>query len=88
MSADTIALLRHRLAALQPELIAIDDESTQHAGHAGAGNGGHYRLTIVANAFAGKNTVARHRLIYAAAGDLMRDRIHALGIRAFAPGEV
>ena len=88
MSADTIALLRDRLATLQPESIAIDDESTLHAGHAGAGNGGHYQLTLVAAAFAGKNTVARHRLIYAAAGDLMRDRIHALSIRAFAPGEV
>lgn len=88
MSADTIALLRERLAALQPASIAIDDDSHRHAGHAGAKDGGHYRLTIVAAAFAGRNTVARHRLIYDAAGDLMRGRIHALSIRAFAPGEV
>jgi BolA protein len=45
-------------------------------------------VTIVAAAFAGHNTVARHRLVYAAAGDLMRGHIHALAIRAFAPGEV
>ena len=88
MSSETIALLRERLAALQPASIAIDDESHRHAGHAGAKDGGHYQLTIVAAAFAGHNTVARHRLIYAAAGDLMRGRIHALSIHAFAPGEV
>ena len=55
--------------------IPLKDGRTLHhevRGHHGAGNGGHYQLTIVAAAFAGKNTVARHRLIYAAAGDLMR----------------
>ncbi|MBS1144335.1 MAG: transcriptional regulator, BolA protein family [Proteobacteria bacterium] len=88
MSAETIALLRERLAVLQPESIAIEDESHKHAGHAGAREGGHYQLQIVAQAFAGKSTIARHRLIYDAAGDLMRGRIHALSIRANVPGEV
>jgi len=88
LSADTIALLRDRLATLQPASVAIEDESHRHAGHAGAKDGGHYRLTIVAAAFAGQNTVTRHRLIYAAAGDLMRGRIHALSIHAFTPDEV
>ncbi|HSN64794.1 MAG TPA: BolA family protein, partial [Azonexus sp.] len=64
------------------------DESHRHAGHAGAKDGGHYKITIVAAAFAGHNTVKRHRLIYDAAGDLMRGRIHALSIRAFSPDEV
>ena len=50
--------------------------------------GGHYRLRIVAAAFAGKGTVARHRLVYDAAGDLMHGPVHALAIRALAPGEV
>lgn len=89
MSKDTIALLRQRLAVLQPLALDITDDSHRHAGHAGAkGGGGHYRLTIVAAAFAGRNTVARHRLIYDAAGDLMRGPIHALGINALTPDEV
>jgi len=88
LSNATIDLLRQRLAVLQPQSIAIEDESHRHAGHAGAKDGGHYKLDIVAAAFAGKNTVARHRLIYDAAGDLMRGRIHALSIRALAPDEV
>jgi BolA protein len=88
MSTETIELLRQRLGTLQAQSIAIEDESHRHAGHAGAKDGGHYRLAIVAAAFAGKNTVTRHRLIYDAAGDLMRGRIHALSIRALAPDEV
>ena len=88
MSAETVELLRQRLAVLQPESIDIQDDSHRHAGHAGARDGGHYQLQIVAQAFAGKSTMARHRLIYDAAGDLMRGRIHALSIRAKVPGEV
>ena len=88
MSSETVELLRQRLVTLNPLSIAIEDESHRHAGHAGARDGGHYKLDIVATAFAGKNTVARHRLIYDAAGDLMRSRIHALSIRAFTPEEV
>lgn len=88
MSSETVELLRQRLAPLNAVRIAIEDESHRHAGHAGAKDGGHYKLEIVATAFAGKNTVARHRLIYDAVGDLMRGRIHALSIRAFTPEEV
>ena len=88
MSAETVELLRQRLQSLNPLSVVIEDESHRHAGHAGAREGGHYELVIVAEAFSGKNTVARHRLIYYAAGDLMRRGIHALSIRAFAPGEV
>lgn len=88
MSASTVERLRERLAALQPVSIAIEDESHRHAGHAGAKDGGHYKLDIVATVFTGKNTVARHRLIYETAGDLMRGSIHALSIRAFTPEEV
>ena len=88
MSADTIELLRQRLAALQPESIDIQDDSHRHAGHAGARDGGHYQLQIVAQSFAGKSTIARHRMIYDAAGDLMRGKIHALSIHAKVPGDV
>lgn len=88
MSAETAAQLRERLSVLDPQSLAIEDESHLHAGHAGAKEGGHYKITIVAAAFAGQNTVKRHRLIHAAVGDLMRGRIHALSIRAFSPDEV
>ena len=88
MHAATIDLLRERLAVLSPLALTIEDESHRHAGHAGARDGGHFRLDIVATAFAGKSTLARHRLVYDAAGDLMRGRIHALAIRARAPEEI
>lgn len=81
--------IRRRLAVLAPTALELLDESAQHAGHAGAAPGGntHWRLTIVSAAFAGKPTVARHRMIYQALGDLMQQPIHALAIRARAPGE-
>jgi BolA protein len=81
--------MRRRLSALVPEHLELVDESAKHAGHAGAAPGGntHWRLTLVSAAFAGKSTVARHRMIYAALGDLMQNPIHALAIAARAPGE-
>lgn len=85
MHADTLVLLRERLAVLKPETLNIEDESHRHAGHAGARDGGHFRVEIVASVFSGKNTLARHRLVYDAAGDLMQGRIHALAIHARTP---
>ena len=85
----TAASMRERLAALAPESLEIADESAKHAGHQGAkGGGGHYALTIVSPRFDGQTTVARHRMIYAALGDLMQRDIHALSIRAYSPGEL
>ena len=86
--SDRIATLRARLAVLEPQHLEIVDDSHRHAGHAGAREGGHYHIDIVAAAFAGKNTVARHRMIYDAAGELMRGPVHALSINAKAVGEV
>ena len=83
MSESTIAKMRERLAALAPSRVEIGDDSALHAGHAGARDGGgHYRLTIVASAFAGKNTLQRHRIVYDALGDMMQKEIHALAIKA------
>ena len=77
------------LAVLDPISIEIIDESARHAGHAGARDGGgHYVLYIVSAQFAGKNTVARHRMIYSALGEMMKREIHALKIQAKAPEEV
>jgi BolA protein len=83
------ALMRQRLAALAPMSVELVDESAAHRGHAGWKPGGetHWRLTIVAEAFRGKPTVARHRMIYQALGELMNDPIHALAINARAPDE-
>ena len=80
-----------RLAVLQPVQIEIADDSLEHAGHAGARNGGgHYRLKIVSAQFAGKPTVARHRMVYSALGDMLKQKheIHALHITASAPDEI
>ncbi|MCE1186396.1 BolA family protein [Zoogloea sp.] len=88
MSESVIDQIRSRLASLAPSVLELEDDSALHAGHAGArSGGGHYRLTIVAAAFAGKNTVARHRMIYAALDDMMRKDIHALAIQARSPEE-
>jgi len=79
--------MRARLAALKPSVLELQDESGQHAGHAGAraSGGSHWQLTIVSDAFRGRNPVARHRMVYEALGDLMERDIHALRIDARAP---
>lgn len=87
MHSATVTLLRQRLAVLAPLHLDITDDSHRHAGHAGARDGGHFTVDIVAAAFSGKSTLARHRLVYDAAGDLMHGRIHALAIRARSPEE-
>ncbi|WP_085315885.1 BolA family protein [Derxia lacustris] len=67
--------------------LRIEDDSHEHAGHQSAGGGGHYTVVIVADEFAGKRSVARHRLVYDALGSLMQTRIHALAIDAKSPSE-
>ncbi|MDA8107769.1 MAG: BolA family transcriptional regulator [Betaproteobacteria bacterium] len=81
--------IRTRLATLRPERVELVDESAKHQGHAGWRPGGntHWRLSLVSPLFAGKPTLARHRMIYQALGDLMDNPIHALTIDARAPGE-
>ncbi|SAK63506.1 BolA-like protein [Caballeronia temeraria] len=87
-AADKIAHLEARLnATLQPQSVHIDDDSAAHAGHAGAAAGSHYTVTIVAECFAGKARVARHRLVYDALAEEMRRGVHALAIRAYTPQE-
>ncbi len=78
------------LSALSPTRLELLDESAKHAGHTGAAPGGntHWKLTIVSAAFAGKTTVARHRMIYEALGELMQNPIHALSISAKAVEEI
>jgi BolA protein len=82
--------IRAQLAeALAPTVLELVDESHLHAGHAGAASGGsHYRLTIVAPAFAGLNLVRRHRLVYDSVHLMMQHEIHALAITAMTPDEL
>lgn len=88
-TGDFEALLRQKLAPLAPSRIELIDDSALHAGHAGAkSGGGHYRLLIVSAAFAGESTVRRHRLVYDALGELMRQKIHALTIKALTAEEL
>jgi BolA family transcriptional regulator, general stress-responsive regulator len=89
-SPSTKTVMEQRLrAALQPTEMELIDESAQHAGHAGAqgyaGGESHFRLTIHSAQFAGLGTLARHRLVYHALGDLMQLRVHALSIHARPP---
>ena len=81
--------IRARLQALEPLALDLVDESEQHRGHAGYREGGstHWRLSIVSPRFAGQPTVARHRMVYQALGELMRHPIHALAITARSPEE-
>jgi BolA protein len=76
-------------SALSPTRIELTDDSEQHRGHGGYNPAGesHFSLRIESEAFAGKSRVERQRMIYATLGDLMNERVHALSIRAAAPGE-
>jgi len=82
-------MLRRLNSALNPTAIELTDDSEQHRGHGGYNPAGesHFTLRIESPAFAGKTRVERQRLVYAALGDLMRERVHALSIIAAAPGE-
>lgn len=85
-TTDRIALIRERLASLDPLSLEVLDDSHLHAGHEGSKNGaGHYRVIIVASCFAGLSPVARHRLVYHHLQDLIPYPIHALALDAQAP---
>ena len=77
-------ILREKLV---PTHLDVVDESIRHAGHAGAQDGGHFRVVIVAPAFAGRSLVERHRMVNAALEGLFAGRIHALALRTLTPDE-
>ncbi|PTT78319.1 BolA family transcriptional regulator [Pelomonas sp. HMWF004] len=74
-------------AELAPLALTIRDDSAQHAGHAGAREGGHFHVTVTSDRFTGLQRLARHRLVYHALAELMQCGIHALAIDARAPGD-
>ncbi len=75
--------------AFTPESLQVDDESHLHEGHAGHRPGGetHFHVYIVSAAFKGKSRVERHRMINSALAAELSGGVHALAIRAQAPGE-
>lgn len=90
MNEPRIAQIRTKLIdAFAPHQLDIVDESYKHAGHEGArSGGGHFNVTIVADAFAGQTPIQRHRMIYTALGEELKQAIHALSIKAYAPAEI
>ncbi|HEV2866949.1 MAG TPA: BolA family protein [Allosphingosinicella sp.] len=86
VAAEIDKRLREALAPTRLEVIDDSDRHRGHAGHDGSGES-HFTVEIEAPAFAGKSRLERQRAVNAALGDLMRERIHALAIRARAPGE-
>jgi BolA protein len=75
--------------AFAPESLEVTDESHLHEGHAGHREGGetHFRVYIVSPAFKGKSRIERHRMINGVLSAELAGSVHALAIRAQAPGE-
>jgi BolA protein len=82
-------MLKRLNSALAPTKVELTDDSEKHRGHGGYNPAGesHFSLEIVSPAFVGKSRVERQRMVYAALGDLMKERVHALSIKAAAPEE-
>jgi BolA family transcriptional regulator, general stress-responsive regulator len=76
-------------AALAPEMLTIEDESSLHAGHAGARPEGetHFRVRIVSPVFEGASRVERQRRVYTILSDELQDRVHALALTTLTPQE-
>ncbi len=85
-----MAEIRRRLNEhFAPDELEVIDDSERHRGHPGARDGrGHFVVRIVSDHFAGLPRLARHRLVYAAIGELMRSDIHALNIEAISSNEL
>ena len=82
-------MLRRLNSALSPSRIELVDDSEQHRGHGGYNPAGesHFTLLVESPLFAGKSRVERQRMVHSALGELVGERVHALSIRARAPGE-
>ncbi|GAB4182992.1 MAG: BolA family transcriptional regulator [Thalassobaculales bacterium] len=76
-------------AALAPQRLEVEDDSARHAGHAGHRPGGetHFNVSIVSARFAGLSRLERQRLVHRILADELAGPVHALSIRARAPGE-
>jgi BolA protein len=83
-------MIRERLmVALEPIRLDVINESHLHAGHRSSPGTGesHFRVLVVSPMFAGKSRLERHRLVNETLADLLKGKVHALAIKAHAPGE-
>ncbi len=82
-------ITRRLTEALGPTQLRVTNDSARHRGHAGDDGSGesHFTVEIEAPLFAGKSRLERQRAVNSALGELLADRIHALAIKARAPGE-
>jgi len=89
MGAILEAIQAKLTSAFAPTRLEVEDDSARHAGHAGATPGGesHFNVTIEAQAFAGEGRVARQRMVYHALAEELAGPVHALSVKALAPGE-
>ena len=89
MGAVTEAIRDKLTRAFAPVRLEIVDDSDRHHGHSGHREGGesHFNLVIEAAAFTGTNRVQRQRMVHAALADELAGPVHALSVKALAPGE-
>ena len=82
-------MLKRLHSALAPTAVRLVDDSENHRGHGGYNPSGesHFSLAIESAAFTGRSRIERQRMVHHALGDLLHERVHALSIRATAPGE-
>lgn len=82
--------MREKLTiAFEPVRLDVVNESHLHAGHRSSPGTGesHFSVLVVTERFAGKSRVQRHRMVNDVLADLLEDGVHALAIKAYAPGE-
>jgi BolA protein len=89
VGAVTEQLERKLTDAFAPARLQVDDDSARHAGHAGAGQGGesHFNVVIESARFEGVSRIQRQRMVYAALAEELAGPVHALSVKALAPGE-
>lgn len=89
MGAILDAIQAKLIDAFQPTRLEVEDDSARHHGHAGSREGGesHFTVTIEAEAFRGAPKVARQRMVYRTLAEELSGPVHALSVKALAPGE-
>jgi BolA protein len=89
MGAVADSVRRKLTETFTPDRLVIDDDSARHAGHAGSRPGGesHFNVVIEAAAFRGVARVQRQRMVYQALAEELAGPLHALSVKALAPGE-
>jgi BolA protein len=89
LTGSIAAEITRRLTVLDPTRLEVIDDSDKHRGHAGHDPRGesHFTVLVESAKFEGLDRLARQRAVNAALGDLLKDRVHALAIKARAPGE-